>query len=376
MDFKEIRHHLHSIAEPSGFETKTSAFIIEKLKETQPSKIIRFKTGSHFLCEYDFGEEGKTVLFRADMDAVLVDESEGNLNYRSVNKGVSHKCGHDGHSTILLNMAKKLHEKPLQKGKVLLLFQGAEETGQGANDILNDTVLSRYKIDTAYALHNIPGEEKGAIICKTGSFTCSVVSCEIVLTGKTAHAAEPWNAVSPYPAAEKIAEKVLVFNNFSISADDFCVATLIEFHIGEKAYGVAAGNGVLRFTIRTKTDGRLRGIQEEIERTVREETGKTHGLESGISWTEHFAAAENKEPAVATIRHCAGSLGLKYIEKESPFFWGEDFGLFTQRFDGALFGLGSGTEQPPLHHPDFDFPDDIIETGASMFYEIAKNELC
>lgn len=328
------------------------------------------------MCEYDFGEEGKTVLFRADMDAVLVDESEGNLNYRSVNKGVSHKCGHDGHSSILLSLAEKLHEKPLQKGKVLLLFQGAEETGQGANDILNDTVLSRYKIDTAYALHNIPGEKKGAIICKTGSFTCSVVSCEIVLTGKTAHAAEPWNAVSPYPAAEKIAEKVLGFNNFSISADDFCVATLIEFHIGEKAYGVAAGNGVLRFTIRTKTDGRLRGIQEEIERTVREETGKTHGLESGISWTEHFATAENREPAVATIRHCAGSLGLRYIEKESPFFWGEDFGLFTQRFDGALFGLGSGTEQPPLHHPDFDFPDDIIETGASMFYEIAKNELC
>ena len=366
MDCKEIRHQLHRMAEPSGEELRTSAFIRGQLEVFRPTRILTFPEGRHLLAEFDFGG-GKTTLIRGDMDAVRVNETLG-LPYKSETEGVSHKCGHDGHSTILLRLAEMLHEKPLPSGKVLLLFQGAEETGEGARQILDSGLLDAYSIDRVFALHNIPEVETGAIICRPGSFTCSVISCDIVLTGKTAHAAEPWNAVSPYAAAQHITDFVLSLNQHDVRRNGFCVATLIEFRVGSQAYGVAAGDGVLRFTIRTREDALLQQIIANIGQKVQEEVVRVEGLRSGVRWLEYFAASENAETAVENIRQCAERLNVPYKERDSPFFWGEDFGLFTQHYPGALFGLGSGTRQSPLHHPDFDFPDGIVETGARMFY--------
>ena len=374
MDCKEIRHQLHRMAEPSNEEVKTPAFIRHELERLAPTKILTFPQGNHLLAEFDFGGGGKTILLRADMDAVRVNETL-NLPYKSETEGVSHKCGHDGHSTIMLRVAEMLHEKPLPSGKVLLLFQGAEETGEGAKQILDSGILDAYSIDCAYALHNIPAETAGTIICKPGSFTCSVVSCDIVLTGKTSHAAEPWNAVSPFSAAQRLTDFVLSLNQRDVQRDDFCVATLIEFRVGSQAYGVAAGDGVLRFTIRTREDAHLQQIISEIETKAKTEAANDN-LHCEIRWLEYFAASNNAEQAVNAIKECADNLNLTYQYKPIPFFWGEDFGLFTQHYSGALFGLGSGTAQPPLHHPDFDFPDEIVETGAEMFYCLAKAMNC
>lgn len=368
MDCKEIRHQLHRMAEASNEETKTSAFIRHELERLAPTKILTFPKGNHLLAEFDFGGGGKTVLLRADMDAVRVNETL-NLPYKSETEGVSHKCGHDGHSTIMLRVAEMLHEKPLPSGKVLLLFQGAEETGEGARQILESGIPQSYNIDCAYALHNIPAEPSNTIICRPGSFTCSVVSCDIVLTGKTAHAAEPWNAVSPFDSAQRITDFVMSLNQRDVQRDDFCVATLIEFRVGSQAYGVAAGDGVLRFTIRTREDTHLQQIISEIESKAKTEAANEN-LQCEIRWLEYFAASNNAEAAVKAIKECADNLDLTYQNKPIPFFWGEDFGLFTQHYPGALFGLGSGTTQPPLHHPDFDFPDEIVETGARMFYAL------
>ena len=157
MDCKEIRYQLHRMAEASNEEVQTSAYIRQRLEQFQPSKIITFPEGNHLLAEFDFGGGGKTVLLRADMDAVRVNETL-NLPYKSETEGVSHKCGHDGHSTIMLRVAEMLHEKPLPSGRVLLLFQGAEETGECAKQILESGILQSYNIDCAYALHNIPAE--------------------------------------------------------------------------------------------------------------------------------------------------------------------------------------------------------------------------
>ena len=373
MDCKEIRHQLHRMAETSNEEVNTAAFIRQQLDQFQPTKIVTFLNGHHLLAEYDFGG-GKTVLLRADMDAVRVNETL-ELPYKSEHEGVSHKCGHDGHSTILLRVAEMLHQQPLTQGRVLLLFQGAEETGEGAKQILESGILDAYSIDCAYALHNIPAEPAGTIICRPGSFTCSVISCDIVLTGKTAHAAEPWNAVSPFPAAQRLTDFVLSLNQRDVQREDFCVATLIEFRVGSQAYGVAAGDGVLRFTIRTREDAHLQQIISEIESKAKAEAA-AENLQCEINWLEYFAASNNAEKAVESIIECADQLHITYQEKPIPFFWGEDFGLFTQHYPGALFGLGSGTAQPPLHHPDFDFPDEIVGTGAKMFYELilARNQ--
>ena len=369
-NLSEIRHQLHQLAEPSGAEIKTQQFILQTLKALAPTKVITFDNSLNILAIYDFGADGETILFRGDFDAVRIDETI-DVPYASQTQGVSHKCGHDGHATTLLGLASLLHTKPLPNGRILLFFQAAEETGEGAQKLLDTNILEQYTPDKVFALHNIPGEALGTVICKADSFTCSVVSCDIELHGRTSHAAEPLKAINPYAAARDIVDQLLTMNQYDMHRDDYCLVTLVEFRIGEQAYGVTAGHGVLRFTLRAQDDRVLQQTKKQLVQIVENIVAQTDGLSYQIGWKEYFAASKNQKDAVTIIQKAAEESGLKYTNKELPFSWGEDFGLLTQHFDGALFGLGSGINQPSLHHQHFDYPDDLLPIGAKLFYDIA-----
>ena len=374
-DFKRIRRELHSHPELSGREEETARRVEEILGALAPSRIVRHVGGHGLLAEYAFAEEGPTVLFRADMDAVAVDEPAGLCPHHSLRPGVAHKCGHDGHTAILLRLAQRLSEEPPRRGRALLLFQPAEETGAGARAVLDGGALDDYRIDRAFALHNIPGAPTGAVLCRTGSFTCAVTSVAVTLTGRPSHAAEPQLGVNPGAAAADIVRETLRWTQPDKARDDYFLATLVEIRVGEEAYGVSAGEGVVRFTLRAKTDRVLRERLRRLERLVGEVCERTPGLRHGIALVEPFSASENDPACVATVREAARLEGLPYREEEQPFSWGEDFGLFTQRYPGALFGLGAGKDCPPLHSALYDFPDELIETGASMFHRIATLSL-
>ncbi len=371
MNYTETRRHFHTLAEASGQEEKTAEAILRLLKDFAPTHIHTFPDSHNIIAIYDSGEEGPTLLLRGDMDAVGVDEHL-TLPYASRTPGYAHKCGHDGHTTILLGVAEQLHLHPVQKGKVLLFFQAAEETGQGCGQLIQSGFLQSYHIDMAFALHNIPGIPLHSITCRAGSFTCAVISCEIKLEGQTSHAAEPEKGISPFRAATCITEQLLALNHPKLSDDNYQIVTLVESHIGETAYGVSAGHGVLRFTMRAKSETLLQELKKNTERIIRTEVAKTPGLSYDIRWLEYFAGGHNSAKAVDIVRQAAADNGLTYIEKDVPFTWGEDFGLLTQHYPGALFGLGSGTDTPPLHHQDFDFPDEIVETGVKMMCSISK----
>ena len=371
MNYPEIRQHFHALAEASGHEEKTAEAILHLLKDFAPTSIHSFPDSHNIIAIYDSGMEGPTLLLRGDMDAVGVDEHL-NLTYTSRTPGYAHKCGHDGHTTILLGVAEQLHFHPIQKGKILLFFQAAEETGQGCAQLLQSGFLSSYNINMVYALHNIPGIPLHSITCRAGSFTCAVISCEIKLNGQTSHAAEPEKGISPFFTATSITEQLLALSHSNLHDDNYQIVTLVESHLGETAYGVSAGHGVLRFTLRAKSEALLQALKSDTERIVRTEVAKTTGLSHEIRWLEYFAGGQNSTEAVDIVRQAAANNGLTYIEKDVPFTWGEDFGLLTQHYPGALFGLGSGTNTPPLHHQDFDFPDEIIETGVKMMCSISK----
>lgn len=371
MNYSEIRQQLHSLAEASGKEEKTSEAIMRLLKGFAPTSIHTFPDNHNIIAIYDSGAEGPTLLLRGDMDAVGVNEHLA-LPYASRTPGYAHKCGHDGHTTILLGVAEHLHLHPINKGKILLFFQAAEETGQGCGQLIQSGFLQSYHIDMVFALHNIPGIPLHSITCRAGSFTCAVISCEIKLDGQTSHAAEPEKGISPFRAATSITEQLLALNHPKLGDDNYQIVTLVESHIGETAYGVSAGHGVLRFTLRAKSEALLQALKNDTECIVRTEVAKTPGLSYDIRWLEYFAGGQNSAKAVDIVRQAAYDNGLNYIEKEVPFTWGEDFGLLTQHYPGALFGLGSGTDTPPLHHQDFDFPDEIIETGVKMMMSISK----
>ena len=369
--FYQIRRELHQHPELSGHEARTARFVEDKLQAFHPTKVIRHVGGHGLLVEYFFSEDGPTVLFRADMDAVAVQEPD-DIPHHSQTPGVAHKCGHDGHTTILLRFARMLSEHPLTKGRILLLFQPAEENGSGSKAVLDTKVLDYYKIDKAFALHNIPGYPASAVLCKEDSFTCAVVSVSITLTGKTSHAAEPQKGISPIPATLNIVDELLRWNNTDIQSDDYFLSTIVEIHVGEEAYGVSAGNSIIRATLRAKTDKLLHQHAQQLKELVATECKRTPDLQHEMEWLEPFSANENDPQSVGMIKNAALRNNLPYIELQTPFSWGEDFGLFTQQYKGAIFGLGSGENCAPLHSPQYDFPDEVIETGATLFYTIAE----
>ncbi|MEG1556050.1 MAG: amidohydrolase, partial [Bacteroidales bacterium] len=314
MNYLSVRREFHKLAEISGGEFKTAALVKEKLEAFPPTQLHLFDDHCSIIAEYVFNNEGPTLLFRADMDAVQVEETIP-LSYASETKGVAHKCGHDGHTVILLGLAEQLYHHPLSKGSVLLFFQAAEETGKGAAQLIRSHFLDPYKIDYVFALHNIPGIPKNSIICRENSFSCSVISCEIQLQGKTSHAAEPQKGISPLSAAINIIQTMLGWNQYDLFSDFYQIVTLVEIHIGEEAYGVSAGNGTIRLTLRAKTEKLLQQLKNETEKLVSKQVRQTIGLQYHIEWLEYFAASHNEEKAVSYIQKAATENKLSYIEK-------------------------------------------------------------
>ncbi len=369
-DLINFRKILHTYPELSGQEEKTAQKIIDQLKLTHPSQIIEQLGGHGIAAIYDSGKIGKTVLFRADTDALPIQEVN-NFAYKSVYNGISHKCGHDGHSTILVGLAQKIADQPLKKGKVILLFQPAEEIGKGAKAVLEDKKFSALQPDYVFALHNVPSYPKGQIVCRKGTFNPAVISLVIKMKGKKAHAAQPEDGINPDIAIATLISKIHQLTNNDATSDGFFKITTIYTRIGSKDYGISAGEGELHYTLRCKTKEKLEETKQTLIELI-ETICKQERLTFSLEWIYYFAASVNDGFAVDCIRKVAEKHHFSYHEKTVPFNWGEDFGLFTEHFTGAMFGLGAGESTPALHQDDYDFPDEIIPYGIEMFYGIAE----
>ncbi|WP_440069984.1 amidohydrolase [Tenacibaculum discolor] len=366
---EKIRKELHKFPEVSEKEYETKKRIQAFLKEHTSCDVLPVaKTG--VLAIFDGNKEGKTVMLRADIDALPIQEINS-FEHKSVNEGVSHKCGHDGHTAILLGVAKLLTEKPLHKGKIVLLFQPSEENGRGAQSVLEDSSFKELNIDYAFALHNLPGFTKQEIVVKENEFTSNVKSVVITLEGKTAHAAEPEKGFNPANAIAEILHFIKQETKNTPEDSDFFLATPVHITMGEKAYGVSAGYGEVHLTLRSWSTSLMNEKQQKIEQLLQKLEEKEK-LNINTSWFEEFYANKNDKEAVDYIKKAATKQKLSINEITTPFKWGEDFGLFTQQFKGAIFGLGAGKDTPALHNPDYDFPDEVTVTGAQLFYNILK----
>lgn len=366
-----LRRQLHQYPEVSGNEFNTAATIKDFLRQHAKGTCIDL-TNAGFLWRIDSGKTGKTITFRAELDALPIQEIN-DFEYASVNPGVSHKCGHDGHATILCGAILRFSVSPPQSGVLQFLFQPAEENGEGAKEVLASE-MHLFHTDYIFTLHNLPGFPTHQVIYKSGSFSSAVRSIIINLKGKTAHAAEPENGINPASAIAEIVQKITAMSINEPENKNFALAVPIHIHMGEMSYGVSAGEGSCHFTLRTFSNHRLSSISKQAESIARE-IAKKYGLSCDIGWTEEFSATENNVHATEIICKAAHRLKLDMTQRHFPFRWGEDFGLFTQRFKGAMFGLGAGENMPALHNPDYDFPDELIETGIDMFAAIAEQTL-
>lgn len=368
-----LRRELHKNPEVSGFEKETAVRIQNYLGQYPPTKLLTNIGENGILAIYEGKQKGKTILLRCELDALPIQEINS-FEHKSKVENVSHKCGHDGHMAILCGVAKHVFENPLEKGNVALLFQPSEENGKGAQAVFDDKKFKFIQPDFVYALHNLPGYETNQIVLKEGTFTCAVNSIIVKLHGKTSHAGKPENGDNPALAISEIISAFLEKKQPNILDENYCVITPIYIEMGEKAYGVSAGYGEVHFTFRSNQNKLMQQIEDELQE-IAITISREHNLIPEISWTESFKANENDKVAVDFIRTAARKAELSVLEKEVPFSFGEDFGLFTQHYKGAMFGLGSGKKVPALHNPDYDFPDEIINSGVSIFTSLIKEVL-
>ncbi len=366
----ELRHRLHQQPELSGKEEDTAAFIADYLKRHNPDLLLESLGKNGVAAVFAGYSPGETTMIRCELDALPIVEANSDLHYKSSTPGVSHKCGHDGHMAIVCGLARLLHENPSQSGRVILLFQPAEETGQGARWVLDDPRFKDIQPDHIFALHNLPGYPLHHVLLKKGTFCAASKGLKIKLSGITAHASEPENGVSPALAVAKLIPKLIdIPQNHSTEFSDFVLVTLTHTQIGEKTFGISPANAEIYLTIRAYSDQDLRRLVKLIEHNV---TKAASNLKVEISGHEAFDATINHDAQVDLIEKAAIESGLIAISLPKPNRWSEDFGLFLQQSKGAMFGLGSGLEQPALHNPDYDFPDELIETGVKMFWGIIK----
>lgn len=366
--FIQIRQKLHSIPEVSGREKETAAYVEKLLRATGPDELIAGLGGYGLAAIYNGidPDAGSSVMIRAELDGLPVTEQTG-LPYQSTHSGRMHACGHDGHMAILLGVAEWLKDHRPEKGSVILLFQPAEETGEGAARVLSDDRFKQLQINRAIALHNLPGYKENTLYIRSGTFACASAGFKVSFRGKSSHAAYPEQGINP---GAKIAEFIQAVNSLHdryIYKDKITAATVTYLKLGEEAFGISPGTGQAGATLRAETDELLHEMKQEFEGKLNELKSAFAG-ELEVETVEPFAAVVNDETGTEHFKKVLGDSGRFSIETlKEPFPWSEDFGEFGKRCPVTFFGIGAGTQSKPLHSEKYDFNDRLLKTGVDAF---------
>ena len=360
-----LRHELHAHPELSMEEVWTRGHLMDFLrKNTKHLEIV--DCGRWFYAIYRAENPRGTIGFRADFDALPIDESLPDLPWGSTVPGVSHKCGHDGHAASLAGLALEVDQEGCDKN-VVFLFQHAEEIGAGAKETVE--TLSKLGIDEFYAYHNHTGPQpKQSIILRNGIAQCASTGMTIAMTGTVAHASMPENGVSP---AIPIAKLACMLPELAAPEryKGLVLCTIVQIDVGKKAFGVAPGYGEISMTVRAE-------YEEEMNRLIREiivlaqSLSQEQGLKLEITYDDPFPETRNTDWCADKVRAAARALHLTICELPEPRRGSEDFGHIIKAIPGCIFRIGDGPDCPPTHTDFFDFPDEILKTAVEMFKQL------
>lgn len=367
----DFRRELHAHPEIAGQEKSTAERLKRFISPFKPDDIIENIGGSGIAFIFKGKGDGKKILFRADLDALPIKEIS-ELEYRSVYSDRAHLCGHDGHMTILAGLARELHKDRPLKGEIILLFQPSEETGEGAAMVLDDQrFTSAVRPDYVFALHNLPGFPARSVIINNSIFSSASVGLTVCLHGKSSHAAEPSKGNSPVKALSRIIDALHNIRQKKEEFRDFILGTVVHINLGEKRFGTSPEYGEISMTLRAYRDDDMEVLKDKVTDAVKN-ICREEKIRFESEWKEEFLSLENAPYPVDIIKKAAKLSGLELVEMDEPFKWSEDFSHFTRNYEGAMFGLGAGKDQPALHNPDYDFPDEIIDPGINMFLNICN----
>lgn len=369
----EFRHQLHQSPELSGEETNTASQVATFLQPYKPDHFYDDLSGNAIAAIYDGEEAGPTILFRCELDALPIFETT-QVSYKSKQDNIAHSCGHDGHMAIVSSLALKLHEKRPRSGRVILLFQPAEETGKGAKPLVaalqNNNLVPEY----SFSLHNMPKLDMHSVNIKDGFFNCASVGMKIELLGRTSHASRPEDGINPSQATcEILAEVKNIIEEYS-SHEAYCSISITHVSMGEKSFGVTAGSAEIMLTLRSESDLLLQNMQDRLD-IFTQKVSQKYNLNYKHNYDEAFDACINNPETGAKIRQACANLNIPVVEMADASRASEDFGQFANISKSAMFFLGSGIDTPQVHNPDFNFPDELIESGHNIFHQIIKDYL-
>lgn len=365
----DIRRDFHMYPELSENEHRTSEKISEYLTkwgiehqknvaETGVVAIIRGK------------RQCKTVGARADIDALPVVE-QNDLEFKSVNEGVMHACGHDVHTTIHLGVAKLLKEMENElEGNVKIFFQPAEETIGGANRMIEEGCLENPKVDSIISLHLMPYMDVGHVELKYGKLNAATNEFNIIIKGQASHAAYPERSVDTIVVAGYMITALQSFVSRNISPLESVVLTLGQIHGGTKN-NIIAGELTMSGTLRT-LDPNTRIYAKDRIRDIVEGTAKVYGATATIEFEEGYPALINNDEVVDVLKETAERiLGKEKVHlKEFPSMGADDFSFFCEQTKGAYYNLGSGNKAKgwtyPIHSEKFVVDEECIKIGVIL----------
>ena len=381
---KRLRHELHAHPELSMEERETKKRLMEFLREN--TKLFIEDRG-HYFYAYANGknEELEPIAFRADMDALPMEEKAG-LPYGSKNPGVSHKCGHDGHCAALCGLALEADRLGTDR-PVYFIFQHGEEIGGGGEECAG--LIREKGIRRVFAFHNMSGYPEGQVLVKSGVTQCTSKGLTIYMEGTPAHASQPEDGKNPAAALAKLALAIeamaggqqgdeIAGQGESIAAQEensgfggFVLATIVELSAGGRNFGIAASKGSVSVTLRADYERDLNRLEERIRETA-QGLAKRYGLALSFEEQDFFPETVNDPEAVSLVRRAAASLKIPVRELSQPFRASEDFGYYLKQCPGAIFYIGNGEDHPQLHTAEYDFNDGILERATDLFFALLR----
>ncbi|RQS56522.1 amidohydrolase [Burkholderia sp. Bp8986] len=368
-----LRRDLHAHPE-LRFEEHRTADVVARELEDLGYEVSRGLGGTGVVASLPGVDPDRGIVLRADLDALPIQEAN-DFAHASGAQGVMHACGHDGHTVMLLGAARILKDLPQLPGTVHFVFQPGEEGGAGARKMIDDGLFEQCPTQAVFGMHNWPGLPAGQFGLRTGAIMAAGCRFRITVTGKGAHAAQPHLGIDPIPLACSMVLQCQTIAARHKDPVDPAVISVCMFHAGTTD-NVIPDSAELRGTIRTLSSA----LQQQLQRDVRlvcEGLAAAYGAHVDIEFFQYYPATVNTpaETALceAVIRDTFGDERLH--PDVPPNMTSEDFGFMLEERPGAYVLIGNapaGAAAPALHHPTYDFNDDIIPAGVRYWVALAQ----
>lgn len=366
-----LRREFHQFPELGFEEVKTKAKVAQVLQDLG----LEVHEGVGVVGILRSGTGNRAIGLRADMDALPITETSTH-DFPSQSPGVMHACGHDGHMTMLLGAAQKLATERGFDGTVVFIFQPNEEHGLGAKAMIEEGVLERFPIEEVYAIHNLPGAPVGQVSTRAGLICSSESLFEIHVHGQGGHASMPQVGRDAITIGAEIVQALQTIVARKLAPGAGAVVSVTEF-LTDGQRNVLPGNATLKGDVRARSPEDRENI-EAFMRTISTGIAQAHDVSVDVSFNTEFIETINaREPAEAVTR-ASRRAGLDTIPDRQPMSFSEDFAHFSAAVPGCFFLLGNGetgAHGQPLHSDNYDFNDELLPIGASLWTELVRDRL-